>query len=533
MGLLAGVVAMAFSTFQPALATDFTTYMFDSGRDGWNSSETVLNPSNAPQIQLKGSPVSLGGAFVDAQPLYLSNESTPAGVTDVVYVATESNTIIAYSPRLGTQPWTHGSYAPGSPVPYNHNSCTGETYPQLGITSTPVIDTSTDTMYFVTTDLENGSTTFRLHAISPGDGTEKPYSAPWGVQVGPTTSSYSDYYKQRPALTLANGNVYIAFGGSGCDYNKNLVSGQLWGYSASTLQYAAGPFYPANPNGGASCGATVLDSIWNSGNGPAVDTSGNLYFTTGNGCVNYPYSFGQSLLRVNSQLHFPTSTYYDSFQPNNVQALNNADLDYGSGGVAVANGYVISGGKDGNTWIHNAYGLLGGYCYNPCLHYPGAFFSLTNGGLWGSPAVYTSANGYTTVVVGGTGSPSAPAHKGLGIWYFNGRGFSFQASYSVQLDSGGTIPVVTSNGANSGTYVAWFLKRPVGSGPLTLYGVNAETGALLTTQPVGTWGAGRYATLVPAVADGYIMVANTGYLYIYTIPGNYSSVRPGSRIRKT
>jgi hypothetical protein len=529
VALFAGVLAVVCTTLEPARATDFTTYNFDSGRDAWNSNETVLNPGNVPGIQLIAN-VSLGGAFVDAQPLYLSNESTPAGVTNVVYAATESNTIIAYSPRLNAQVWTHGAYAPGPPVPNTENSCNRETNPQLGITGTPVIDTTTDTMYFVTDDIEGGNSVFRLHAISPGTGAEKSYSAPYGAVVGPTGSS-ANYYKQRPALTLANGMIYVAFGGSGCDFNMNIVSGQLWAYSASTLQLMYGPYYPANPGGNANCGSSVLDSIWMSGNGPAVDPSGNIYIVTGNGCVNYPYSFGQSLLRLTPQLTFPTSSYYDSFQPNNVQSLNSQDLDYGSGGVAYFNGILVSGGKDGVTWVHNANGILGGYCYNPCLHYQAYSHNTTNGGLWGSSAVFTGTDGNTWIATGGNGSATAPAQTGIAIWEFGYGAESLRNSSGDPLPSGGTIPEVTSNGTTSGTYVVWLLKRPPGgSGGVTLVAYNAETMQLLTTQPAGTWSVStRQAILAPAIADGYVMVANSGSLYIYTTPGNFSSVRPSSR----
>lgn len=529
-GALIAVAAITFAAVSPARATDFTTFGFDGGRDGWNSNETILTPANVPGIT-KIVDIPLGQwpyATADAQPLYLSNESTPIGVTNVVYVATEDNSILAYSPRLQAPAWQRNYNGIGTPVPTSMTGCSTETDPQLGITSTPVIDTATDTLYFVTDTVEYGQATFRLHAVSAGDGTDKFVAGGQPISV-----ANPQYRKQRPALALANGSIYIAFGGAGCDFNRSMSWGEIFAYSATTLQMLSS--YRPAPSWDGNCGNSFLDSIWAS-SGPAVDPSGNIWFTTGNGCLDYPTSLAQSLIRLSPTLVMPHGgANWDSQMANNAPSTNGADLDLGSGGVSIStNGAVVYGGKDGITWITGAgpNQYLGGYCYNPCLQTQAYSHQQTNGGLWGSSAIFTGPDGYQWIATGGQGSAGT---TGLGVW-------RFQCCYRSQTDefliahtgdvlsNGGTTPFVSSNGTTSGTYVVWFLKRL--NGQVYLYGYNAENLQLLTVQNGGPWTRGRYPILTPAVADGYVMVASENALRIWTVAGNFARVKASTRRHK-
>src|SRR6201999_3402940 len=76
--------------------------------------------------------------------------------------------------------------------------------------------------------------------------------------------------KQRTALLLDQGTLYVAFGGDG---NRGCV----YAYDAATLkQVAFWSVTPKGDNGG----------IWQSGQGPAADNNGNICLMTGSGDTN-------------------------------------------------------------------------------------------------------------------------------------------------------------------------------------------------------------------------------------------------------
>jgi hypothetical protein len=528
LGVLVSVLAWALAPCAPAGATDYTTANFDNSRDAWNSNETFLSPANVGSIQPVFSS-GLGGDDVDAQPLYLSNENTTVGTTNVVYVATEENHIYALSPRLGGQNvW--GSVPQYGPPVSTYNWGCKNTWPSLGITSTPVIDTSTDTLYFVTENQEGSSIRWHLRAVSAGTGVEK-FGSP-----SPSILADSDgmKYKQRPALTLANGMIYIAFG-SNCDGNASTTFGKIFAYNASNLQlqYA---YTPTEHFTDGSCSSFYLGTVWAS-SGPAADANGNLYFTTGNGCIDlsvaFPKGLGMSLVRMSPQLTLPSGNINsDTWQPCTAQSLSSKDLDYGSGGVALhTDSYsgwnlIESGGKDGNTYFHNYGGNLGGYSYNPCLHLPGVLsHQVTNNGLWGSPALFSGPDGYTwTAIAGNNGA--------LGVWRLlccNGNGDLQQVTSGGSYPNGGTSPFVTSNGTASGSYLVWAVQRTTyGTLPLQVW--NPETGQLLYSNALGNWrNSYGYAILAPAVVDGYAIFASYGTLFVMTAPGHPAGIRSTRR----
>ena len=277
------LVGVSLSAVQTLGQTSVTTYHYDNYRTGWNHTETTLTPENVK-------PGSFGllktvhlDDQVDAQPLVVPGVTITAGkypgIHDVVYVVTENNTVYAIDantrkvllkPNFGT------------PIVYPLGC--GNNAPDVGITSTPVIDLSSNTMYvMVYTRSSKGLPIYQLHALDLGSLTDKvtpqTVAASHELTDGSTFTFNAKYQRQRPGLLLANGSIYAGFG-SFCDFSANLSRGWLLGWTAGTLV----PF-PSNQVfdiQATSPDSFFLSSIWMSGYGLATDDEGNILFVTGN-----------------------------------------------------------------------------------------------------------------------------------------------------------------------------------------------------------------------------------------------------------
>jgi hypothetical protein len=339
----------------------------DTSRDGQFSTETYLTPSNVNSNQF-GSLFSYAvDGYVVAQPLYVSGVNIPGvGVVNVVYVVTSHDSVFAFnadSAGTGTPLWQVSflNSANGTTVttePVSALGCaTVNGYGEVGITGTPVIDSSTNTIYLVakTMEVTNGVTSyvFRLHALDITTGTEK-FGGPQVITAsfdGVTLEAYSQYDLQRPALLESNGVIYIGFGSNGCDQNAH---GWLLAYSASSLdQLAVFNTSPAQTYGG---------SVWMSGVGPAADSNGYVYLSTANGTFDANTGgadYGDTVLKLT--LNNQTFSVWDYFTPSNQAKMKSGDLDLGSGGVVLLpdDGFTESAtlalaeGKTGTIYLIN------------------------------------------------------------------------------------------------------------------------------------------------------------------------------------
>ena len=318
------------------------TQRYDSARDGVNANETVLTVANVNTTTF-GKLFSLpADGRVFAQPLYVPNVSIPGnGVHNVMYVATQHDTVYAYdADGIQIQPlWTvnlaSSSCASGwtcTSVPASADPNTTDVLPEVGITSTPVIDPSTDSIYLVAKTQEvSGSTTnfvYRLHALNLATGAEQSNSPVIIQGQVPGSGSpnsggslvFSPYYSlQRPGLVLVNNVVYIAFGAWG---DNNTWHGWVFGYDESSLAQTA--VFSVTPNGSEGEGG-----IWMHGSGLGADSSGNLFFSTGNGGFDGISNYGDSYLKLAT----PGLNVADYFTPFNQSTLDAGDLDVASGGV--------------------------------------------------------------------------------------------------------------------------------------------------------------------------------------------------------
>jgi chitodextrinase len=276
----------------------------DNGRTGENLNETVLTPANVNTStfgKLFSYPLD-GLSF--SSPLYVENVNIPGqGVHNAVYVVTEHDSVYAFDAdgRTSTPLWKDSFINPAGGVTPIPPAVTGETQDipnEIGITGTPVIDPSTNTLYLVAATQEvSGSTTKyvnRLHAIDLSTGAEKDGGP---VVINPTVPGtgadavngmipFNNITEnQRASLLLSNGEVYVAFANHG---NNPPYHGWVIAYNASTLhQDWAFCTTPNADKGG----------VWMGGDGLTADSSGNLFFSTDNGTFDENTNGGTTATR--------------------------------------------------------------------------------------------------------------------------------------------------------------------------------------------------------------------------------------------
>lgn len=331
------------------------TGQYDNGRTSSNLNETILNTANV--VQSLFSPSRFGKVFtravdgdIYAQPLYVSNVNIRGkGIRNVVYVATMHNTIYAFDADNPTQSAPLWQVNLGPSVP-SVNYYTNDIAPEVGILSTPVIDLQTNTIYAVANTLEDTIYSYSLHALDIVTGQEKAGGAvvisgnlpgSGGGSVDGRIEFNAVQHLQRPALLLLDGVIYIAFGSHG---DLPPYHGWLFGYSASNiLQQVAG--YIVTPDGDQG-------SIWQSGRGPAADSSGNIYVETANGDYDGVSNLGESVIKFSTASGLSVA---DWFTPDNWAGMNAADDDLGSVGPMLLPGAnaLVAAGKQGRIYLMN------------------------------------------------------------------------------------------------------------------------------------------------------------------------------------
>jgi hypothetical protein len=429
-----GIVAIAvFCIFSIALQAqvNVTTYHNDNARTGQNTLETILIPSSVNSNQFgKLFSVSVDG-YVNAQPLYLSNVNIGGGTHNVLYVATEHDSLYAVDADQGTVYWQI-SLIPsgGSAVNSESDLGCGDLALEVGITGTPVIDTSTGTIYLVAKSKVNGSLVQYLHAIDVVTSAEK-FGGPVFIQAtvpgtaldgNGTTVSFSPHFEnQRAGLLLVNGHVVIGWA-SHCDISP--WHGWIISYSASTLTQEAAFNTSADGTAG---------GVWMSGGGLAADANGNIFFATGNGTWNGTTDYGDSIVKLGppSGGNFPVLDY---FTPYNQSSLSGGDTDVASGGLvllpALPSGQQLltQMGKEGTMFVIDI-NNMGKYCVNdvpPCHGRDPNIVEeipVATAGVWGTPAYWDGS------VYWGGSNPSVPDSL---------KAFSFNANESGLISTSRT-----------------------------------------------------------------------------------------------
>ena len=334
--LFTAIAVLMFVTASAPAQITVATEHNDNFRTGQNVSETFLAPGAVTSKYFGKLFAQNVDGLVVAQPLYLQGVTIGAGTHNVVYVATQHDSVYAFdadsNAGSNASPLWRTSFTGGGITTETaaDQGCGPETgFSEIGVMGTPTIDVSTNTLYVVAKTKENGNYFFRLHALDITTGMEKlggPVAISGSVvnSFGTTVQFVVQHQAQRPGLLVVNGNVYIGFGSNGCDHGAH---GWVFSSDATTLQQT-GVFNttPDKKEGG---------SVWQSGAGLAGDSEGNVYFSTaaiGDFNANTGgMDFGDTVLKLN--LSSGSLTWADYFTPCRPSSLNAQDLDLGSGGV--------------------------------------------------------------------------------------------------------------------------------------------------------------------------------------------------------
>lgn len=495
-----------------------TTHHNDVSRTGQNLNETILNTSNVNVNQFGKLFACLVDGYIYAQPLYMAQVTVSSVLHNVVYVATENNSVYAFDADNGAQLW-HVNF--GTPVPSTDIASTyKDLTPVIGITGTPVIDPVSSTIYLVGKTKDTSTNTYHqsLHALDITSGAERPGSPAEIAASVPGTGSGSTggslafqplYQLNRPGLLLLNGVVYIAFGSHG---DIGPYHGWVLAYDASTLAQIAA--FNTTPNG--SEGA-----IWQGGQGLVADAD-NIYFMTGNGSFDVNTGgtdYGDSVIKLSTSTGLSVSDY---FTPDNQNSLNQSDADLGSGGPILLPGTtsIVGGGKDGILRLINTAGMGE---FNLGLNADLQEFQATSGIIMIGPVYWDSPNHGPVVYLWGPGDH-------LKAFQFTNGSFQTTAiSQSTMTSPAGNsnaAPLsVSANGSTSGTGILWAALSFSGdSNQQTVSGIlrafdasNLLTELWDSKQNVARDDVGSYAKFVPpTVANGKVYLATfSNQLLVY------------------
>ena len=520
------VLALLFFCLIVSLAVaqvQVTTQHNDNSRTGQNTQETVLTPALLGSGQFgKVFSYTLDG-YVYGQPLYVPGVNIPGrGVFNVVYVVTAHDGVYALdadrvSAGGGTPLWQRSFIDPQhgvttvSPTDVN---CTDGVVPEIGITSTPVIDPSSNSIYLVAETKENGSFFQRLHVLDLGTGAEKQGSPVVVAATYPGTGDGSvdgvltfDPLQElnRPGLLLNSGNVYISWA-SNCDNDP--FHGWVIAYDKSTFQQTAA--WVATPNGSRG-------GIWMSGAGLSSDASGNVYLLSGNGTFDTsgnPIDFGDSAVRL--ALGSSGLTVLDYFTPYNQGTLENNDEDLGSGGALLLPDQpgshpheLVGAGKQGSIYVVDRDNM-------------GHYNSQNNsqivqeidnqiGGIFGIPAYWNGG-----VYFAGVGDSLKQFSLSNGV-----LSSTPSSSSPVAFGFPSPTPSISSNGNNNG--IVWLLQTDAyrnGSSEI-LYAFDATNVANVlfssSNNPVRDNPGSAVKFAVPTIANGKVFVGAANQLSVYGV----------------
>ena len=520
-------LAIAISTSAVA-QVNVVTYHNDNVRSGQNLHETALTTALVQQSTFGKLFSQKVDGQIYAQPLVLANLLIPGkGVHTVVYVATENDSVYAFdgNNNMGTNanPLWQVSFinpAKGITTVPSSDFGTDAISPKIGITGTPVIDPNNGTLYVVAATKEHGAYVQRLHALDVTTGAEK-FSGPVVIQAkvkGTGAGSSGGFISfdpfrsnQRPGLLLLHGGVYITWASHGLE-GEYTYHGWVIGYNENNLNQISAYCITANGSSG---------GVWQSGDGPAADTLGNLFFMSGNGTFDANtggQDYGMSYVKMATKGGLSVVDY---FTPYNESQESNQDLDLGSGGAMLlpyltgaAHPYLAVGaGKDGTMYVVDRtnmghFNASGNHQIVESI--PNAF---AGHGLYSTPAYW---QGYIYFW--------APNDVMRVFQVVNGLvSTTTVATGSTTFGSPGATPVVSSNGGANG--IVWAI-QPDGystGSPAVLHALNATTATeLYNSSQAGTRDVAGPAIKFtpPSVANGKVYVPTASELDVYgVLPG--------------
>ena len=454
--------------------TDVLTHHNDIARTGQNLTETILNPGNVTSAKFGKIGFYSVDGLVDAQPLYASSVAVPGnGTHNILIVATEHDSVYAFDADSGTVLWQTSALLSGETTS-DSRGCT-QVVPEIGITSTPVIDRSrgTNGVVFVVAMSKDASHNYhqRVHALDLALGTEL-FGGPVDVQAKyPGRGDNSDgtnvvfapaQYEERAGLLLMNGILYTSWT-SHCDIRP--YTGWIIAYDAATLAQTSVLNVTPNGNEGA---------IWMAGSGLAADNSGNIYFLDANGVFDTTLNssgfpdgsdYGNAFMKLSTSSGLAVADYFEMADQ---ASENGADTDLGSGGALVLPDLTdgsgntlplaVGAGKDAIIYVVNRDSMGKFTSTNSGIYQqisgqlPGSVFSM--------PAYF---NG--TLYYGAVGGPvqAFPITNAK-------LSTSATAHTSNSFPYPGTTPAISANGTSNG--IVWAVENNT---PAVLHAYDATT----------------------------------------------------------
>lgn len=370
------VAVVAIQASDPA-RLDVLTQHNDTDRSGWNPREAALTPANVTSATFgKLFDLRVDG-LIYAQPLVVTGVDV-AGPRDLVIVATQHNSVYAFDAATGEQMW-FVNVGPSIPTPNRYwNTAWGpylDLTQEVGITSTPVVDRETLTLYFASVtwrpssvaegpeervwqnDPDGPIVNYHLHAVDVRTGIARvaPIVVEGSVPVAPSHAGRHDgparlafnpmQHLQRPALLLVKSRLVIAFGS-----HADQAPYQGWVFAYDVRNLGEPPWVWSTMAGGAITQMTG-SGIWQAGMGLTADADGNVLLTTGNGPFD-PSSgnYGDSVVKLSMRNGIAVADY---FSPCNQSCLEASDGDLGASGVLRLPGtnLFLAGGKPGKLHL--------------------------------------------------------------------------------------------------------------------------------------------------------------------------------------
>jgi hypothetical protein len=497
----------------PGQTSDVLTYHNDNGRTGQNLNEEILSPANVNTNHFGKLWVLKADGLVDAQPLYAAGVSIPLkGMRNVVFIATEHDSVYAYDADSTNLFW-QVSMLGTNEMTSDDRGCSQVT-PEIGITSTPVIDRQlgpNGTIFVVamSKQVTNSTTVYfqRLHALDLATGTNRlpavtvaaQYPGTGDNRVGTNVVFDPSQYKERCGLLLLGGVIYTAWA-SHCDIRP--YTGWIIGYDEHTLAQTS--VLNITPNGNES-------AIWMSGAGLATDAASNIYFLAGNGTFDtalttngFPIEndYGNAFIKLsttNNQL-----TVADYFDMYDTVSESDKDTDLGSGGALVlpdmldGQGHIrqlaVGAGKDSNLYLVDRSNMGRFNLTNDTAIYE-ELDGVLPGGVWAMPAYF---NG--TLYYGSVGYY-------LQAFPFQGALLTNSTSQTaITFTYPGTTPAISANGSSNG--IVWATEN---TSPAVLHAyapTNLAREYYNSTQAAGgrdSFGSGN-KFITPTIASARVYV---------------------------